>query len=46
MRRIEEAVMKFTRGSKQGLLRTRWAAIGAAVAVSLGTGGLLAAVSS
>lgn len=33
--------MKFDRGSSHGLWRSRWAAIGAAVAVSLGAGGLL-----
>ena len=35
--------MKFTHGSGEGLWRTRWAAIGAAVAVALGAGGLLIA---
>src|SRR5215203_5413912 len=32
--------MEFVRGSGQGLWRSRWAALGAAVAVTLGAGGL------
>jgi hypothetical protein len=35
--------MKLARGSGQGVWRSRWAAIGAAVAVALGGGGLLVA---
>jgi hypothetical protein len=35
--------MKLVRGSGQGVWRSRWAAIGAAVAVALGGGGLLVA---
>ena len=35
--------MKFASGPGKGLWRTRWAAIGAAVAVAVGAGGLLAA---
>ncbi|MDO8391539.1 MAG: collagen-like protein [Actinomycetota bacterium] len=35
--------MKVERGSSHGLERSRWAAIGAAVAVSLGAGGLIVA---
>jgi hypothetical protein len=44
--RIEEAVMMFAGGSGKGLWRTRWAAIGASIAVVLGAGGLLSASAS
>jgi hypothetical protein len=46
MCRLEEADMKCSTGSGSGLWRVRWAAIGAAVAISLGAGGLLVASAS